>query len=447
MKIQLAYEKDPRVVATIINRIAGTYIRKGDRQKALDSLNQALSLQQQVADNTGKVTTLRNLAVLYNLPKGEAIAYNLIGFIYMKQKLYQKAIDAFEQALPLIQKARFPSIEDKAISSIDTLQIGTNTLLAGEDSFALLPGWLQSHIPFGSNKFNELSEKLSRQRTARLREAANEIETFNRIRDKVKDFNLVTEVPIMRGLGQSYDAVKQYSKAISNYNSALTLAKKYGDHFREAETNYLMAVTEQKRGNFKAARAKIEAALNVVEDFCSKVVDPQLRSSYFASVQEYYEFYIDLLMQLHKQQPSQGFNALALQASERARARSLLDLLNESLTEIRQGVDPKLLEQEENLQFKLNALEKSRIELYSKTPTEAQKASFEKEYDTLFSQYRNIETQIRSKSPRYAALAQPKPLTLTELQQQVLDDNTVLLEYFLGTKHSYLWAVSKSENN
>jgi CHAT domain-containing protein len=344
-----------------------------------------------------------------------------------------------------IQKARFPSIEDEAISSIDVLQIGTNTNLAAQDSFALLPDWLQSHIPFGSNKFNELSEELSRQRTARLREAANELETFDRIRDKVKDFNLVTEVPIMKGLGQSYDAVKQYSKAISNYNSALALAKKYGDRFGEAETNYLMAVTEQKRGNSKAAKAKIEAALNVVEDFRSKVVDPQLRSSYFASVQEYYEFYIDVLMQLHKQQPSQGFNALALQASERARARSLLDLLNESRTDIRQGVDPKLLEQEENLQFKLNALEKSRIELYSKTPTEAQKASFEQKYNTLLSQYRNIETRIRASSLHYAALTQPQALTLNQLQQQILDDNTVLLEYFLGTEHSYLWAVSKSE--
>lgn len=74
-------------------------------------------------------------------------------------------------------------------------------------------------------------------------------------------------------------------------------------------------------------------------------------------MQNYYEFYVDLLMQLHKQQPSQGYDALALQASERARARSLLELLAEANADIRQGVEPKLLAQERNLQQQLDVLE------------------------------------------------------------------------------------------
>ena len=35
-------------------------------------------------------------------------------------------------------------------------------------------------------------------------------------------------------------------------------------------------------------------------------------------------------MQLHKQQPTKGYDSLALQASEQARARSLLEILNEA---------------------------------------------------------------------------------------------------------------------
>src|SRR5439155_2073135 len=44
-------------------------------------------------------------------------------------------------------------------------------------------------------------------------------------------------------------------------------------------------------------------------------------------------------------------------------------------------------------------------------------------------------------SPSYAELTQPQPLNLKETQQ-LLDSDTLLLEYSLGDEHSYLWAVS-----
>jgi hypothetical protein len=43
----------------------------------------------------------------------------------------------------------------------------------------------------------------------------------------------------------------------------------------------------------------------------------------------------------------------------------------------------------------------------------------------------------------YAALTQSKPVTLAEIQQQVLDD-TLHLQYSLGEERSYLWAVTKT---
>src|SRR5262249_4758190 len=50
--------------------------------------------------------------------------------------------------------------------------------------------------------------------------------------------------------------------------------------------------------------------------------------------------------------------------------------------------------------------------------------------------------QIRAVSPRYAAITQPQPLCLVDIQKQILDPDTVLLEYALGKEHSYLWAVT-----
>ena len=44
-------------------------------------------------------------------------------------------------------------------------------------------------------------------------------------------------------------------------------------------------------------------------------------------------------MQQHKVQPAAGHAAQALQISERARARSLIEALGETRVDIRQGVD------------------------------------------------------------------------------------------------------------
>ncbi len=149
-------------------------------------------------------------------------------------------------------------------------------------------------------------------------------------------------------------------------------------------------------------------------------------------------------MQLHSSNPSQGYDAKALHASERSRARSLLELLIEANANIRQGVEPQLVEQERTLQQKLNITEKRRIELLSGNYIPQQAITIEKEREELLFQYQQIKAQIRAISPRYAALTQPQPLTLTEIQKQVLDEDTLLLQYSLGTERSYLWAVTKT---
>ncbi|NET60391.1 MAG: CHAT domain-containing protein [Symploca sp. SIO2E6] len=166
-----------------------------------------------------------------------------------------------------------------------------------------------------------------------------------------------------------------------------------------------------------------------------------------SSQQGNYEFYISLLMQLHQQNPNQGYDALALHASERSRARSLLELLTEANADIRQGVEPQLVEQERTLQQQLDAIEKRRVELLSGNHTPQQATAIEQEREQLLSQYQDIQTKIRTTSPRYAALTQPEPLTLEEIQQQVLDEDTLLLQYSLGSERSYLWAVSKTGIN
>jgi hypothetical protein len=70
--------------------------------------------------------------------------------------------------------------------------------------------------------------------------------------------------------------------------------------------------------------------------------------------------------------------------------------------------------------------------LRNREQTKKQIDSMAGEINDLETNLQAIESQIRATSPRYAALTQPKPLSASEIQQEVLDQNTVLLEYALG---------------
>jgi hypothetical protein len=182
--------------------------------------------------------------------------------------------------------------------------------------------------------------------------------------------------------------------------------------------------------------------LKISETSRAKVASQDLRASYFASVREQFELYTELLMMLHEKLPSRGFDVVAFEVSERARARSLLETLSESNIDIRQGVDEALLKSERELLQQISTKTEKRIQLLASNSSPGEAAAIEKDVEALTMQYQQVQGQIRATSPRYEALAQSLPLTATAIQRDVLDSQTVLLEYLLGDERSWLWVVT-----
>ncbi|MBD2384925.1 CHAT domain-containing protein [Cylindrospermum sp. FACHB-282] len=395
----------------------------GEKQQALDDYNQSLRLFQLVQDKTAEGTTLNNIGKIYSdlgekqkalsyynqslllrrqvgNKAGEAISLNNIGSVYHSLREYQRALSYYNQSLPLKRQ-----VGDKAGEATTLNNIGKIYSDLGQQQKALL--YYNQSLPL-----------------------------YLQVGDKAG------EATILNNTGKVYSNLGQQQKALLYYNQSLPLYRQVGNKAGEARNLYNIASLQRDSGNLNAALTQIESAIKIVENLRSKITSQELRTSYFATVQDYYQLYIDLLMQLHKQQPAKGYDALALFGSERARARSLLELLTEANADIRQGVEPKLLSQERDLQQQLDALEQRRLQILAGKYTEAQGQALEKETEVLLEQYRQVQTQIRATSPRYAAITQPQPLTLAQIQEQVLDDNTLLLEYSLGTERSYVWAVT-----
>lgn len=211
----------------------------------------------------------------------------------------------------------------------------------------------------------------------------------------------------------------------------------------EAAARLIRARIESADGNLDAARADAEASIVLTEKLRGSIGTPETRATYLASVWDTYEFYIDLLMQLHASKPGGGLDALALRASEQARARSLIDLLSESRVGTPGRAGTARLGALRSLRERISAKAQAQLKLAGKSSSEVE--AIQHELEDLNAQYEQLVAQIRREDPGLAALASPEPLELARLQREVVDPRTILLEYSLGEKRSFLWVVTRDK--
>jgi CHAT domain-containing protein len=251
------------------------------------------------------------------------------------------------------------------------------------------------------------------------------------------------EAQSLNNISITHSLQKQYQQAISTLNEELKLRQTLKDKTGEAQVKYQIAINQRKLGKTEAALSNIQAAIDIVENIRGNVKNSDLRTSYFATVQGYYKFYIDLLMELGEKNPGKKYDELALNISERSRARTLNELLTQSRTKLTKGVDPKLIESERNLQTQITSQETLLSQHLSQPEPSSQRIETTKEnLVNLRNQQKEIDAKIRSQNPERAELTDPQAtLKLPEIQQQ-LDKDTVLLQYSIGEERSYLWAIT-----
>jgi hypothetical protein len=69
-------------------------------------------------------------------------------------------------------------------------------------------------------------------------------------------------------------------------------------------------------------------------------------------------------------------------------------------------------------------------------------AALEREIGELTDALRATESGIAASGPAFAALTRPRAVDLDALRRDVLDDETVLLEYAVGDERTWLFAVT-----
>ncbi len=240
-------------------------------------------------------------------------------------------------------------------------------------------------------------------------------------------------------LGAAHRHLHQLPQAAACYGQALQLARATGYRTTEAEALLGAGRVAQEEGNPLAALRSGEAALQIIEDLRAEITRPDQRIGYLARNVDFYEFLVEVLMQLHVMQPGAGFDRRALEYGERMHARGLLEALAARRASRRKRpVAPALLAERQRLVREVAARD---LALRQATVTGGSAVAADPRMQALLNQLREVEAQIDPAvaEARQADAAPSRPLAQ---MQRELDHDTLLLEYCFGLTKTFLWAVT-----
>ncbi|CAM2069248.1 CHAT domain-containing protein [Sulfidibacter corallicola] len=162
----------------------------------------------------------------------------------------------------------------------------------------------------------------------------------NRLRASERYFNRALELRESmqdhRSAAYSHYSLARTAALLGNpdaddrFKDTLHRARKVGDVALEIETLVGLASLARSRQDPASALTQVNQAIDLSEHQRVKVPHGDMRAEYLATKMRAYQLRIDLFLDLHRQRPTEGFDGLALAATEAARARSLADSLRKT---------------------------------------------------------------------------------------------------------------------
>lgn len=104
----------------------------------------------------------------------------------------------------------------------------------------------------------------------------------------------IKQTTILNQIGKVHAASGQESTAKDYYNQALTLSQQFDYPTAQANILYNQATLNRQQNNLTAAKTEIETAITIIEQLRTQIASQQLRQSYFAHNQDYYQLYISV---------------------------------------------------------------------------------------------------------------------------------------------------------
>jgi CHAT domain-containing protein/Tfp pilus assembly protein PilF len=396
--------------------------RRGEPRPALNELEQSLELNQSDPN-------LRSYTPMVQLQLGTADLG--LGQPHEALENFQGALRAFQQS------------GNGTWTSIALVSIGRVNLMMGQPTEAL--DKFQEAWKIASGAKNPKQKGIALQwigvAQLQLRQVPQAIQSLSEALQIQTGIDRPGQALTEQELGEAYQEQGNLMAARDSLLKALQITEEVEASYSRPPILFDLARLERQQGDLQGALYRIEEAINILETVRSSLTDDRLRTSFFASRRAYYDFFVELLMDLDRQSPGQGYTDRAFDASEKGRARSLLDLLAKGRSELTRGISPDLRQREGEVEARLSQIRQDLVEARSDTKKAGLITSLEEQLKFFSGEQQEVEQRIKAEYPLYAQIRYPSPLQREEIQK-LLQPDEALLEYSVGEDAAYLFVVT-----
>jgi CHAT domain-containing protein len=411
--------QDAHGIPASLEELGNLRLARGELQPALDAYRDALDALAKWPDDTI-----------------HAHALNGIGHVETLLGEFDEATNDFAESVALWRKLKDPMGEAYALDGQGFLAYTTHDYDGAARRFKETLALVQSlHLERESAII--LEELGEAEQAAGDPNAAGE--AFRQSLGIAKNLHLAgTQADCLRSLGEAAAGRGDTAAARADYGQAEQFYALLGGGPSQALLKGDEAKLERDQGHLAGAEQLMQQALAVIESRRQSIRNADYRSSYFSTQRDYYDLDIALLMEMDRAQPGHGYASRAFEVSERARARALIDDLFQQGIKLK-GADAGLIARDTSL---FDEIEAQTFAVQQSEESGSGAAAARDKLSSLKQEQERLRNQIRERDPAYATLTQGEIVAVDALERQLLDPGTVLLEYWLGSEHSYLWAVT-----
>ena len=229
----------------------------------------------------------------------------------------------------------------------------------------------------------------------------------------------------------------EYEQGLAYHQQSLEIAREIGIPVGVWHAQYWIGEAQEHLNHLEDARTSYADAIDIIESLREKLNVEKHRTSFIADKSWVYERMIPLLLRLGEEE--EAFSYL-----ERAKSRSLLDMLG-NRRDVGKGKAREMTEEERRLQGRINSL-LERIGKEKSKREEKQRrgivSEWEEELGELRKEYADLLVKIEREDPELASLVSVRPLDAEEVQD-LLDEDTTILEYFVGRDTTVVWVLDR----
>ncbi len=423
--------------ALALHNIGAAYWSLGQNTEAWAAYEEALAIRRELKDETGVAYTLfgmasvqytwgdaekalqeyeRALAIWKQLknPRGQADSLNGIGLMYSLLGDSRKARLHYGEALALWIQAGDAIGEAYTLSNLGMVE-GASAKSTFERALKVL-----------REKGDKRGQAYVLHNLAGLDGSFKLFEESLAIKRELGDRN--GEAQTLEKLSEAYLKAGRSEDALVGATSAVALHQAVGNKLGEAASEAVRSRALFQLGRLQESRSSLGAALRQIEGLRASVVNVELRSSFFATQQRVYKDAIAVLMDM-------GRTEEAIEVSERSRARVLLDRVLAATETVNE--DRNLAARERALTRNIHA-QAQRLQRLSAAKPGQESAQARQELDRLFERWSQLSGE------RQALLGVPAKPAIEQLQRDVLDTRTALVEYSLDIDCGWAWVVTKN---